>query len=76
MFARGYSGIRVPAFFEKLAHFLAFVAVVTTEAPQSKKLIIREWNGTFYVFADERMNVAIDHEKDPLKSLTTLHASP
>ena len=58
MFARGYSGIRVTAFFEKLAHFLAFVAVVTTDAPRSKKLIIREWNGTFYVFADERTNVA------------------
>ena len=60
MFARGYSGIscRVTVFFEKLAHFLAFVAVVTTEAPRSKKLIIREWNGTFYVFADERTNVA------------------
>ena len=58
MFACGYSGIRVTAFFEKLAHFLAFVAVVTTEAPQSKKLIMREWNGTFYVFADETKNVA------------------
>ena len=37
------------AFFEKLAHFLAFVevGVFTTEVPQSKKL--REWNGVFYV---------------------------
>ena len=36
-------------FFEKLAHFLAFVVkvgVVTTEASQSEKL--KEWNGTFY----------------------------
>ena len=37
-------------FFEKLVHFLTFVVkigVVTTKAPQSKKL--REWNGIFYV---------------------------
>ena len=50
MFAHGYSGVRVAAFFEKLAHFLAFVAVVgvfATEAPQYKKL--REWNGIFFV---------------------------
>ena len=36
MFACGYSGVRVAAFFEKLAHFLAFVVVVgvfATEAP-------------------------------------------
>ena len=26
MFACGYSGVRVAAFFEKLAHFLAFTA--------------------------------------------------
>ena len=38
----GYSRVRSVAFFEKLAHFLAFVVikvgVVTTEVPQSKKL--------------------------------------
>ena len=41
MFACGYSGVRVAAIFEKLAHFLAFVVkvgVVTTDASQSKKL--------------------------------------
>ena len=42
VFACGYSGVRVAAFFfcEKLAHFLAFVAkvvVVSAEASQSKK---------------------------------------
>ena len=40
----------VAAFFEELAHFLAFVVkvgVFTAEASQSKKL--REWNGIFYV---------------------------
>ena len=38
------------AFFEKLAHFLAFVVkvgVVIAEASQSEKL--REWDGIFYV---------------------------
>ena len=41
---------QVAAFFEKLAHFLAFVVkvgVVTAEASQSEKL--REWDGIFYV---------------------------
>ena len=41
MFACGYSGVKVGAFFEKLAHFLAFVVkvgVVTAEASQSEKL--------------------------------------
>ena len=50
MFAHGYSGVRVAAFFEKLARFLAFVVkvgVVTAEASQSEKL--REWDGMFYV---------------------------
>ena len=50
MFACGDSGVWVAPFFEKLAHFLTFVVkigVVTTKAPQSKKL--REWNGIFYV---------------------------
>ena len=50
MFACGYSGVRVTAFFEKLAHFLAFVVkvgVVTAEASQSEEL--REWDGIFYV---------------------------
>ena len=50
MFACGYSGVRVAAFFEKLAHFLAFVVkvgVVTAEASQSERL--REWDGIFYV---------------------------
>ena len=40
----------IAAFFEKLAHFLAFVVevgVVTAEASQSEKL--REWDGIFYV---------------------------
>ena len=48
MFACGFSEVRVAALFEKLAHFLAMVVkvgVVTTEAPQSKKL--RELNGVF-----------------------------
>ena len=38
VFACGYSGVRVAAFFEKLAHFLAFAAkvgVVAAEAYQS-----------------------------------------
>ena len=50
VFACGYSGVRVAAFFEKLADFLAFivkVGVVTAEASQSEKL--REWDGIFYV---------------------------
>ena len=50
MFACGYSGVRVAAFFEKLAHFLSFVVkvgVVTTEASQSEKL--GERNSIFYV---------------------------
>ena len=50
MFACGYCGVRVAAFFEKLAHFLVFVVkvgVITAEASQSEKL--REWCGTFYV---------------------------
>ena len=50
MFACGYSAVRVAAFFEKLAHFLAFVVkvgVITAEASQSEKL--REWDGIFYV---------------------------
>ena len=40
--------VRVAAFFEKLAHFLAFVVkvcVVTAEASQSEKL--REWMAFF-----------------------------
>ena len=51
VFACGYSGIRVAAFFKKLAHFLAFVVkvgVVTAQASQSEKL--REWGGISYVF--------------------------
>ena len=51
MFACGYGGVRVAAFFEKLTHFLSFVVkvgVVTAEASQSEKLI--EWDGIFYVF--------------------------
>ena len=50
MFGCGDSGVRVAAFFEKLAHFLAFVVkvgVVTAEASQSEEL--REWDGIFYV---------------------------
>ena len=51
MFVCGYSGVRVAAFFEKLAHFLAFVVkvgIVTAEASRSEQL--REWDGIFYVF--------------------------
>ena len=50
MFACGYSRVKVAAFFEKLAHFLAFVVkvgVVTVEASQSEEL--REWDGIFKV---------------------------
>ena len=50
VFACGYSGVMVAAFFEKLAHFLAFVVkvgVVTAEGSQSEKL--RDWDGIFYV---------------------------
>ena len=39
--SQGYSGVRVATFFEKLAHFLAFVVkvgVVTAEASQSEEL--------------------------------------
>ena len=46
----GYSGVRVAAFVEELAHFFTFVVkvgVFTAEASQSKKL--REWNDIFYV---------------------------
>ena len=63
MFACGYSGVRVAAFFEKLAHFLAFVVevgVVTAEASQSEKL--REWDGIFYVLWMMRTNVASSYE--------------
>ena len=44
VFACGYSGVRVAAFFEKLAHFLAFVVkvgVVTAEASQSEEVTDR-----------------------------------
>ena len=37
VFACGYSGVKVAAFFEKLAHFLAFVVkvgVITAEASE------------------------------------------
>ena len=63
MFACGYSGVRVAAFFEKLVHFLAFivkVGVVTAEASQSEKL--REWEGIFLHVVDERTNVASSYE--------------
>ena len=42
MFACGYSGVRVAAFFEKLAHFFAFVVkvgVVTAEASLVKMIL-------------------------------------
>ena len=48
LFACGCSGVRVAAFFEKLAQFLAFVVkvnVVTAEASKSEKL--RDWDGIF-----------------------------
>ena len=60
MFACGYSGVRVAAFFEKLAHFLAFVVkvgVVTAEASQSEK-IERMGGRRFSLVVDERTNVA------------------
>ena len=47
LFACGYSGVRVAALFEKLAHCVAFVVkvgVVTTGASQQK---LREWNVIF-----------------------------
>ena len=50
MFACGCSGVRVAAFFEKLAHFLAFVVkvgVVTAEASESEKL--KELEGIFHL---------------------------
>ena len=59
MFACGYGGVKGLAFFEKLAHFLAFVVkvgVVTAEASQSEEL--REWDGIFLRFVDESTNVA------------------
>ena len=62
MFACDYSGVRVAAFFEKLAHFLAFVVkvrVVTVEAPQSEEL--REWM-EFLRVVDERTNAASSYE--------------
>ena len=48
MFACGYSGVRVAAFFEELAHFLAFfikVGVFTAEASHDQSKKLREWNG-------------------------------
>ena len=53
----GDGRVRVATFFEKLAHFLALAVkfgVVTTEAPQSKKL--RECDD-FLRVVDERTNV-------------------
>ena len=50
VFACGYSGVRVAAFFEKLAHFLAFVVkvgVVTAEE-SSSDLIQRNTNSSEY----------------------------
>ena len=61
MFACGYSGVRVAAFFEKLAHFLAFivkVGVVTAEASQSEERM--GWH--FLRVVDERTNVASSYE--------------
>ena len=61
MFACGYSGVRIAAFFQKLAHFLAFVVkvgVVTAEAYQSEKL--RKWH--FLLLVEERTNIANSYE--------------
>ena len=61
MFACGYSGVRIAAFFQKLAHFLAFVVkvgVVTAEASQSEKL--RKWH--FLLLVEERTNIANSYE--------------
>ena len=70
MFACGYSGVRVAAFFEKLAHFLTFVVkvgVVTAEAFQSEKL--REWD--FLRVVDERTNVASSYENQLVCSVAS-----
>ena len=70
MFACGYSGVRVAAFFEKLAHFLAFVVkvgVVTAEAFQSEKF--REWD--FLRVVDERTNVASSYENQLVCSVAS-----
>ena len=61
MFACGYSGVRIAAFFQELAHFLAFVVkvgVVTAEASQSEKL--RKWH--FLLLVEERTNIANSYE--------------
>ena len=58
LFACGYSGVRVAAFFLKLAHFLAFVVkvgVVTAEASEE----LREWD---LRVVGERTNVASSYE--------------
>ena len=69
VFACGYSGVWVAAFFEKLAHFLAFAAkvgVVTAEPSQFKK------NGmAFLRVVDERTNVASSCEIDRETALQT-----
>ena len=60
MFACGYSGVRVVAFFEKLAHFLAFVGVVSAEASQSREIERMGWHLLRVV--DERTIVASSYE--------------
>ena len=63
MFACGYSGVRVAAFFGKLAHFLEFVVkvgAVTAEASQSEKL--RVMGSHFLRVVEERRNVARSYE--------------
>ena len=71
MFACGYSGVRVAAFFEKLAHFLTFVVkvgVVTAEASQSEKL--REWDSIFYVLWIRGRNVASSYDNQLVCSVS------
>ena len=75
MFACGYSGVRVAAFFEKLAHFLAFVVkvgVVTAEASQSEKL--REWDGIKLSINDNGLSTSV-HYKPTDSHNYLLHSS-
>ena len=46
MFACGYSGVRVAVFFEKLAHYLAFVVKVGVSVGEIERMKI---NGIFKV---------------------------
>ena len=50
MFACGYSRVRVATFYEKLAHFLAFVVKVGVVAKGASKKF-REWNDIIYMLS-------------------------